>query len=53
MKQQKLRAWERGEDTNSDDDDNNDEEDDEEVVDDTERGDPESQDLLTADLSLL
>ena len=37
-------AWERGVDTNSDDDD--DEEDDNEVVDDTERDDLESEDVL-------
>ena len=40
-----MRAWERGEDTDSDDDD--DEEDDNEVVADTEWDDLESEDMLT------
>ncbi|XP_066385202.1 high mobility group B protein 7-like [Miscanthus floridulus] len=44
-RQQKLRAWERGEDTDSDDDD--DEEDDDEVVDDIEWDVLKSEDVLT------
>ena len=43
-RQQKLLAWERGEDTDSDDDD--DKEGDDEVVDDTEHDDLESEDML-------
>ena len=44
-RQQKLQAWERGEDTDSDD--NGDEEDDDEVVNDIEWDDLESEDVLT------
>ena len=44
-KQQKLRAWKRGEETDSDDDDDEEEED--EVVADTEWVDLESEDTLT------
>ena len=51
-KQQKLHAWERGEDTNSDDDDDEDDDDDK-VVGDTERDDLESEDMLTGIHSFL
>ena len=46
-----MRAWERGEETDSDDDD--DEEEDDEVVDDTECDGLESEDMLTGTRSSL
>ena len=50
-KQQKLRAWEHGVETDSDDDD--DKEEDDEVVDDTERDGLESEDMLIGTRSSL
>ena len=46
-----MRAWERGEETDSDDDD--DEEEDDEVVDDTEHDGLETEDMLTGTHSSL
>ena len=46
-----MRAWERGEETDSDDDD--DEEEDDEVVDDTKHDGLESEDMLTGTRSSL
>ena len=46
-KQQKLRAWERGEETDSDDDNDDNDEEDDEVVANIEWDDPVGEDTLT------